>query len=71
MKAAKAQKAGKFTDEMVPVEVERRAGRRRSSTSDECIRGDTTIEKLAKLKPAFAPDGILTAGNSSQLSDGA
>ena len=38
---------------------------------DEGIRPDTTLEKLAKLKPAFRPDGVLTAGNSSQLSDGA
>ncbi len=38
---------------------------------DECIRADTTVEKLGRLKPVFKPDGILTAGNSSQLSDGA
>jgi len=70
MKAAKAQKAGRFAGEIVPVEVERE-GQRTTFASDECIRFDTNMEKLAKLKPAFAPDGILTAGNSSQLSDGA
>ncbi len=70
MKGAKAQKAGRFAEEIVPVEVERE-GESKSFASDECIRFDTNLEKLAKLKPAFAPDGILTAGNSSQLSDGA
>jgi acetyl-CoA C-acetyltransferase len=70
MKAAKAQKAGRFAEETVAVEVEDGAEMTRFA-SDECIRSDTTLEKLARLKPAFAPDGILTAGNSSQLSDGA
>ena len=70
MKAAKAQKAGRFAEEIVPVGVETE-GQRTTFASDECIRFDTNMEKLAKLKPAFAPDGILTAGNSSQLSDGA
>lgn len=70
MKAAKAQKAGRFADEIVPVEVEA-GGQKTRFASDECIRFDTTLDKLARLKPAFAPDGILTAGNSSQLSDGA
>jgi acetyl-CoA C-acetyltransferase len=70
MKAAKAQRAGRFKEEIVPVEVEREAGKE-AFASDECIRSDTSIEKLSRLKPAFAPDGILTAGNSSQISDGA
>jgi len=70
MKAAKAQRAGRFADEIVPVEVED-GGKKRKFASDECIRFDTTVDKLARLKPAFAPDGVLTAGNSSQLSDGA
>jgi acetyl-CoA C-acetyltransferase len=80
MKAAKAQRAGAFKEEIVPVEL---GGGRSGSGSgggkeeeasfvlDECIRPDTTPEGLARLKPAFAPDGVLTAGNSSQLSDGA
>jgi acetyl-CoA C-acetyltransferase len=70
MKAAKAQKAGRFADEIVPVDVEN-GETTISFGSDECVRFDTTLEKLGELKPAFAPDGILTAGNSSQLSDGA
>ena len=70
MKAAKAQRAGRFRDEIVAVDIERE-GRKEEFSLDECIRPDTNIEKLSRLKPAFAPDGILTAGNSSQLSDGA
>ena len=70
MKAAKAQKDGRFDEETVPVEVEL-DGKKTKFALDECIRADTTIEKLARLRPAFAPEGILTAGNSSQLSDGA
>ena len=70
MKAAKAQRAGRFMEEIVPVEVEREGGKE-AFASDECIRADTTIEKLSRLKPAFTPRGILTAGNSSQISDGA
>lgn len=70
MKAAKAQKAGKFAEEIVPVEVGSEE-QKKTIASDECIRFDTNLEKLAKLKPAFAPDGMLTSGNSSQLSDGA
>ena len=69
-KAAKAQGSGRFVDEIVPVEVEL-DGRSERFALDECVRADTTVEKLGRLKPAFAPDGVLTAGNSSQLSDGA
>jgi acetyl-CoA C-acetyltransferase len=70
MKAAKAQKAGLFDQEIVPVEFERE-GQKARFALDECVRFDTNLEKLAKLKPAFTPEGVLTAGNSSQLSDGA
>jgi acetyl-CoA C-acetyltransferase len=70
MKAAKAQRAGRFREEIVPVEFDR-DGLKEAFVRDECIRPDTTIEKLSRLKPAFAADGVLTAGNSSQLSDGA
>jgi acetyl-CoA C-acetyltransferase len=70
MKAAKAQRAGRFREEIVAVDVER-DGRKEAFALDECIRADTTIERLSRLKPAFSPGGILTAGNSSQLSDGA
>ena len=69
-KAAKAQAEGKFVDEIVPVQV--RVKRDVIDfVEDEGIRGDTTAEGLAKLKPAFKPDGIVTAGNSSTINDGA
>jgi len=70
MKSARAQSAGRFAEEIVAVEVDS-GGKKTEITTDECIRPDTTLEKLESLKPAFAPDGVLTAGNSSQLSDGA
>ena len=70
-KAAKASSGGDFDEEIVPVEIERTDGSVSKFTKDECIRPDTTMEGLAALKPVFKADGILTAGNSSQLSDGA
>jgi acetyl-CoA C-acetyltransferase len=71
MKAAAAQKEGRFDDEIVKVEIQRESGELVVFDHDECVRPDTTLERLAKLRPVFKPDGILTAGNSSQLSDGA
>lgn len=71
MKASHAIKARLFEEEIVPVEIERESGETVLFKTDECARADTTVEKLSKLKPVFKPDGILTAGNSSQLSDGA
>jgi acetyl-CoA C-acetyltransferase len=71
MKAAAAQKEGGFDDEIVKVEIQRESGELVVFDHDECVRLDTTLERLAKLRPVFKPDGILTAGNSSQLSDGA
>jgi acetyl-CoA C-acetyltransferase len=71
MKASKAEKNGSFADEIVKVKIEREGGEVSEFGTDECIRADTTMEKLAKLRPVFKPGGILTAGNSSQLSDGA
>lgn len=68
-RAVKTMDAGLFDEETVPV-----PGQVTGSTEfrrDEGPRGDTTLEKLSKLKPAFTPNGVLTAGNSSQLSDGA
>ncbi|MCY0882875.1 MAG: thiolase family protein, partial [Acidianus infernus] len=65
-RAAEATEKGLFASEIVPVEVNGTL-----ITKDEGIRADTSIEKLAKLKPAFSKDGFHTAGNSSQLSDGA
>jgi len=71
MKASKAAMSGFFDAEKVNVKIEHEGGEVTEFSEDECIRADTTIEKLGKLKPAFKPDGVLTAGNSSQLSDGA
>jgi acetyl-CoA acyltransferase len=73
-KAAAAQKAGKFDDEIVPVMATQYTGGKRVEVEfkrDEMIRADTTLEGLAALKPAFAKDGTVTAGNASPLSDGA
>lgn len=69
-KAAKAQAEGKFVDEIVPVQVRVRRDVI-DFVEDEGIRGDATAEGLAKLKPAFKADGIVTAGNSSTINDGA
>ena len=77
-KAAAAQAAGRFTDEIIPVPVERVKWSGATKTvetvafvTDELVRGATTIEGLAKLPPAFKPGGSVTAGNASPLSDGA
>ena len=70
MRAAKATDEGIFAKEIVPVEVKTRKGTI-VIDKDEGIRRDTSLEKLARLPPAFTPDGVHTAGNSSQLSDGA
>jgi acetyl-CoA acyltransferase len=73
-KAAAAQKAGTFDAEIVPVKATRYDGGKHADVEfkrDEMIRGDTTAEGLAGLKPAFSKDGSVTAGNSSPLSDGA
>ena len=69
-KAVAAQAAGKFTAEIVPVEI---AGRKGSVTvaADESPRADTSLEALAKLKPAFVKEGSVTAGNAPGLNDGA
>ncbi|KPU26348.1 acetyl-CoA acetyltransferase [Caloranaerobacter sp. TR13] len=71
LKAEKAQKEGKFKDEIVPVEVPQRKGDPIIVDTDEYPRHGTTIEKLAKLKPAFKKDGTVTAGNASGINDGA
>lgn len=70
-KASKASDSGAFDAEIVKVKVKREGGEVVEFAKDECIRGDTTVERLGRLKPVFKPDGVLTAGNSSQLSDGA
>ncbi|MEV7184001.1 acetyl-CoA C-acetyltransferase [Kitasatospora sp. NPDC093102] len=70
-RAAKAQADGVFDAEIVPVAIPQRKGEPVLFSQDEGIRADTTVEGLAKLRPAFAKDGTITAGTSSQISDGA
>ena len=70
-RAARATSEGRFRSQIVPVEVKNEDGTTSIFDQDEGIRTDTSIEKLASLKPAFKPDGLITAGNSSQISDGA
>jgi acetyl-CoA C-acetyltransferase len=66
--AAKATKDGKYIEETIPVELPRDEGK---LAMDEGIRDDTSYEALAKLKPFFKKDGVVTPGNASQISDGA
>jgi acetyl-CoA C-acetyltransferase len=70
-RAAAAQKNGVFAEEIVPVEVPQKRGEALVIAEDEGIRPDTTVETLAKLRPAFGADGTITAGTSSPISDGA
>jgi acetyl-CoA C-acetyltransferase len=70
-RAAAAWKNGVFDDEVVPVEIPQRRGEPVVVSQDEGVRGDTTAESLSKLRPAFSKDGTITAGSSSQISDGA
>ena len=70
-RAAAAQSAGVFDAEIVPIEIPQRKGAPVIVSADEGIRADTTVETLATLRPAFAQDGSITAGNASQISDGA
>lgn len=70
-RAALAQKNGLFDDEIAPVLIPQRKGDPIEFREDEGIRADTTAESLAKLRPAFTKDGTITAGSSSQISDGA
>jgi acetyl-CoA acyltransferase len=64
--AARASDEGRFDEEIVPIQTDGR-----TVSADQGIRRDTTLEALAELKPAFEPDGKVTAGNASQISDGA
>ena len=77
-RAAAAQAAGYFRDEIVPVKVtevfvenDKRKERSWTMDTDECVRADTSLEGLAKLRPVFANGGLVTAGTSSPTSDGA
>ncbi|GAA1153251.1 acetyl-CoA C-acetyltransferase [Kribbella jejuensis] len=69
-RAAEAWKNGVFADEVIPVEVPQRKGDPIVVDTDEGVRGDTSVEALAKLRPAFGKDGTITAGSASQISDG-
>ena len=69
--AAKAIKDGKFAEEIVDVPVAQRRGDPLMITTDEGVRAETTVESLGALRPAFDKEGTITAGNASQISDGA
>jgi acetyl-CoA acyltransferase len=69
LRAARATEEGRFEREIVPITVTTEAGEELMQR-DEGIRPDSSVEKLANLKPAFKPDGVITAGNSSQITDG-
>lgn len=69
-KAVAAQEAGKFKPEIVPVQIAGRKGEVTVVDKDECPRKETSLEALAKLKPAFKSDGKVTPGNSSPMNDG-
>ena len=71
LKAAKATENGWFKDEIIPVEIKQKKGDPIIFDKDEGIRADSTLEKLAKLPPFFKKDGVVTAGNASQITDGA
>lgn len=71
LRAEKAQKEGKFKDEIVPVEIPQRKGEPVVISEDEHPKHGMTIDKLAKLKPAFRKEGSVTAGNASGINDGA
>jgi len=70
-RAARAIKEGKFATEVVPVVLKKRDGTEVSVVTDEHPREDTTLEKLAKLRPLFKDGGTVTAGNASGINDGA
>ena len=71
MRANRATEEGRFENEIIPIDVTNGNGSFEKMTRDEGIRPDTTLEVLAGLKPVFKPGGVVTAGNSSQISDGA
>ena len=70
-RAAAAQKEGRFADEIAPVSIPQRKGDPIVVDADEGVRPGTTGESLGGLRPAFSKDGTITAGNASQISDGA
>src|SRR6185295_10751684 len=70
-RAAAAAAAGKFNDEVLPLEIKDRKGNTTLFATDEHVRTKTTIDDLKKLAPVFSKDGTVTAGNSSGITDGA
>ena len=70
-RASRATEEGRFETQIIPLGVTAENGTTEVMTTDEGIRHDTSLEKIASLKPAFQEDGVVTAGNSSQISDGA
>jgi len=70
-RAVAAQRSGRFAEEIVPVTIPQKKGEPIVVTTDEHPRADTSLEKLAALKPAFRKDGTVTAGNSAGINDGA
>ena len=70
-RAAAAQAAGRFDEQMIPVTVPGKRGKTTVVDRDECVRPESTMETLGSLPTAFEPDGVCTAGNSSPMSDGA
>lgn len=69
--AAQAIDEGRFNDEILPIEIPQKRGNAILVDKDESVRRDTTLEKLAQLKPAFSQDGTVTAGNAPGINDGA
>ena len=70
VKAAAATKRGDFAQEIIPIEAPQPDGSLTTLNTDEGIRFEPNLAKMAQLQPAFKPDGVITAGNSSQISDG-
>ncbi len=71
LKAIEATKQGKFKEEIVPVPLKEKKGGPKLADTDEYIRFGVTLEQISKLRPAFKPEGSVTAGNSSGINDGA
>ncbi|MGD9045451.1 MAG: acetyl-CoA C-acetyltransferase [Desulfobacterales bacterium] len=70
-RAAKARSEGFFDEEILPIKAEQADGKTLNVDQDQAVREDVTVEGMADLKPAFKPDGVITAGNSSPLNAGA
>ncbi len=71
MRATRATEEARFGNQIIPIDVKTEDGTVETLTRDQGFRANTTLDKLAELKPVFKEDGVVTAGNSSQISDGA